>query len=130
MFLLFTRVGLFFCVLVVVLQADGASFYNDWAAPRFSDIPSQSGPFADPDQDGQTNLVEFAFGTDPRVAGDFHDLIVPRFASANGALAVEVLERQGRQPGVQIDLYLSANPARPNWIRPWWSRWTTNSLPS
>jgi hypothetical protein len=42
---------------------------------------------------------------------------------------VEILEREGHQPGVQIDLYVSSQ-LRTNWFRPWWLRTTTNSLPS
>src|SRR6267378_1135977 len=99
MSMLSTRAVLLFCAAAFcVVPVDSAQFYNDWAAAHFSDLPSQSGPFADADQDGQTNLVEFAFGTDPRLAGDFQGLVIPRFASANGTLGVEVLERQGHQP--------------------------------
>ena len=42
------------------------NIYNDWAAANFADIPAQSGVLADPDGDGEANLIEFAFGTDPR----------------------------------------------------------------
>src|SRR5207249_8370986 len=68
MFILFTRIALLFCTTGFCVY--GAQFYNDWAAAHFNDLPGQSGPLADPDQDGQTNIVEFAFGTDPRLAGD------------------------------------------------------------
>ena len=41
---------------------------------------------------------------------------------------MEILEREGHQPGAQIDLYLSADLE--NWFRPWWLRTVTNSQPS
>lgn len=40
-------------------RLSGSQFYTNWAAARFSDIPEQSGPLADPDLDGERNLVEF-----------------------------------------------------------------------
>jgi hypothetical protein len=110
---------------------DGAQYYTNWAAAHFSDIPAQSGPLSDPDQDGQLNVVEFAFGTDPRVAGDFAGAVQPVFGGTDGsnaAFAVEILEREGHQPGAQIDLYLSADLK--HWFRPWWLRTITNSQPS
>jgi hypothetical protein len=114
-----------------VFPAVGAQFYNDWAASHFSDIPGQSSPTNDPDGDGQVNLVEFAFGTDPRAPGGIAGAVTPQFGSANGTngiFTVQILEREGHQPGVQIDLYLSAQLT--NWFRPWWLRVTTNSQPS
>lgn len=110
---------------------DGAEYYTNWAAARFSDMPAQSGPRSDPDQDGELNVVEFAFGTDPRVPGGIAGSVLPTAGGRDGtntAFAVEILEREGRQPGVQIDLYLSADLA--NWFRPWWLRTVTNSQPS
>ncbi len=117
--------------LFSLCPAPGAQFYNDWAATRFNDIPAQSGSTNDPDGDGEVNLVEFAYGTDPRSPGGLTNAVTPRFGSAsgaNGVFTVEILERAGHQPGVQIDLYLSANLT--NWFRPWWRRVTTNSQPA
>src|SRR5207237_677984 len=129
MFIQFTRITLVFSALLLCnFGVNGAQFYNDWAATRFVDIPSQSGPFADPDQDGQANLVEFAFGTDPRVTDDFHGLIIPRFADTNGGVGVEVWQRLGHQLGAQINLAVSADLV--HWTWPWWQRAPTNSLPS
>src|SRR5207244_287402 len=42
--------------------------------------------------------------------------------------SVELLERAGHRPGVQIDLDLSANLTK--WIRPWWYRTASPSQPS
>ena len=112
---------------------NGAQYYTNWAAAHFSDIPAQSGPLADPDGDGEPNVVEFAFGTDPRVGGGIADAVQPLYGGVSGTNAVfqvEILEREGHQPGVQIDLYLCANLTMTNWFRPWWQRTTTNSLPS
>ena len=110
---------------------NGAQFYTNWAAAHFSDIPAQSGPLFDPDSDGEPNVVEFAFGTDPRAGGGIAGAVQPLNGGVSGTNAVfqvEILEREGHQPGVQIDLYLSAQLT--NWFRPWWQRTTTNSLPS
>jgi hypothetical protein len=55
----------------------------------------------------------------------------PLFGSpsgTNGIFTVELLEREGHQPGAQIDLSLSADLE--HWFRPWWLRATTNSQPS
>ena len=132
---LFLRLNLF--VLAIfhagIFAANGAQFYNDWAATNFSDVPSQSSITNDPDGDGEMNLTEFAFGTDPRAAGGITGAVNPVFGSANGTngiFSVEILERAGHQPGAQIDLLLSANLAGTNFFRPWWLRVTTNSLAS
>jgi hypothetical protein len=123
-----------FCALTLATLPShliGAQFYNDWAASRFSDVPAQSGPLADPDQDGQANLFEFAFGTDPRVADSTAQLVFPLSGGVSGAnveFDVQILERAGHQSGAQIDLYLS--PDLKHWLRPWWLRVTTNSLAS
>ena len=112
------------------LQATSAQFYNDWAAERFTDIPSQGGFTNDPDGDGEKNLVEFAFGTDPRAAGGLTGAVDPVSVSAtgpNGLFSVNVLERNGHEPGAQIDLYLSSNLT--TWFRPWWLRTATNLKP-
>ena len=52
-------------------------YYTNWAAAHFSDIPAQSGPLSDPDQDGELNVVEFAFGTDPRAPGGIAGAVQP-----------------------------------------------------
>jgi pectate lyase-like protein len=117
--------------LLSLFPAISAEFYNDWAAVHFADIPSQSGTTNDPDGDGEVNLVEYTFGTDPRVAGGSSGLVTPLFGSTtgtNGTFTVELLERAGHRPGVQIDLYLSDNLT--TWFRPWWLRALTNSQPS
>ncbi len=118
-------------VALAAFSSSSAEFYNQWAASRFADLPSQSGPYYDPDGDGESNVVEFAFGTDPRAGGGTTGALNPLFGATdgtNGVFAVEMLERGGHQPGAQIDLYLSANMA--DWFRPWWYRVTTNSQPS
>ena len=110
---------------------NGAQFYTNWAAVHFSANPAQGDPLADPDLDGEVNLVEFAFGTDPLAGGGITGAMQPVFGGTSGTNAVfqvEILEREGHQPGVQIDLYLSAQLT--NWFRPWWLRTTTNSWPS
>ncbi len=108
----------------------GALFYNDWATLHIAN-PADRGPLADPDQDGQPNLVEFAFGTDPSIADSSAGVLNPLSGGASGTnveFRIELLERAGRQPAAQIDLFLSADLK--SWIRPWWLRVVTNSQPS
>src|ERR1039458_1967878 len=91
---------------------NGAQFYTNWAAAHFSGNPAQGDPLADPDSDGEANVVEFAFGTDPLASGGIAGAVQPLSGGVSGTNAVfqvEILEREGHQPGVQIDLYLSAN---------------------
>ena len=135
MFRLFLRLNLFALAIfhAGIFTAGGAQFYNDWAAANFSDIPAQSSLTNDPDGDGELNLIEFAFGTDPRAASGIAGAINPVFGLANGTngiFSVEILERAGHQPGAQIDLLLSANLAGTNFFRPWWLRVPTNSQAS
>src|SRR5881394_3169930 len=110
-----------------------SEYYTNWASTRFTDVPSQAGPSSDPDADGDANLVEFAFGTDPRVTGGIIGAVNPISGLPGGtnvAFSVNILEQAGRQPGAQIDLSLSSNLAGTNWFRPWWLRVPTNSQPS
>lgn len=131
------RIGFPSCILVIGVwvltqfHLQGAQYYTNWAAVHFSDIPAQSGPLSDPDLDGEVNLVEFAFGTDPRVVGGIAGAVQPLSGGlygSNATFAAQILEREGHQPGAQIDLYVSADLKR--WFRPWWVRTITNSLPS
>src|ERR1043166_3890718 len=125
------RFILFSCALLALLPArmfGGTSFFNAWAAARMSDVPAESGVSGDPDLDGKSNLVEFAFGSDPRSAASLPPaLSFPAGVKSgtNGAFTVEILELQGRQPGVQIDLQLSSNLS--TWVRPGWLRVTGTS---
>ncbi|MFO1476254.1 MAG: right-handed parallel beta-helix repeat-containing protein [Verrucomicrobiota bacterium] len=110
----------------LALSAPAAQFYNDWAATHISN-PSSRGSLADPDQDGEVNAVEFVFGTDPVVANS-GSLLTPLSgpsSGTNGEFTVSVLEREGHQPGAQLDLYLSSDLRQ--WFRPWWLRAVTNS---
>ena len=106
---------------------DAAPFFNDWAATNLVSVPSQSGPLDDPDNDGAANLAEFAFGTDPLTGNGLGPAILPSFTGANGFYGVELLELEGHQLGVQIDVDAAADLN--HWIRPWWFRTVTNSLP-
>jgi Pel9A-like, right handed beta helix region len=120
-------------LLAAIFPATGAQFYNDWAAGHFADLPAQSGLTNDPDGDGEPNLVEFAFGADPRAAGGVAGAVAPQpgaIRGSNSLFSVEILEREGHQPGTQIDLLLSSKVAGTNWFQPWWLRLATNSLPS
>jgi hypothetical protein len=105
---------------------NGAEFYNDWATNHLSSLPSQSGPTNDPDADFVANLAEYAFGTDPLVGAGLGNLILPGLSGEDGVFAVELFERAGHRPGLQIDMQATADMT--HWIQPWWLR-TTNSLP-
>ncbi|HTY86665.1 MAG TPA: hypothetical protein VMB80_04310 [Candidatus Acidoferrum sp.] len=107
----------------------GAQFYTNWVAAHGLSL-AQSDPQADPDGDGEPNVVEFAFGTDPLAPGGIFGLVQPTSGGVSGtntAFHVQILEREGHQPGVQIDLYLSRDLV--TWFHPWWLRTVTNSLP-
>jgi hypothetical protein len=128
----FVLLAFLICSFFFAGRLRAAQYYNDWAASYFSGNPAQAGPTNDPDGDGDVNLVEFAFGTDPTVAGANADKITPRFGSmsgSNGVFSVDIFERSGHQPGVQIDLWLAASVNSTNWFRPWWLRAITNSQP-
>ncbi len=128
------RVAVVFSVVALVpFLATASQYYNDWAAAQFSDIPAQAGVLADPDGDGEANLTEFVFGTDPRASGGIAGAVTPVSGAPSGtnvAFSVNILEQQGHQPGAQIDLYLSPDLSGSNWFRPWWLRVVTNSQPT
>jgi hypothetical protein len=116
-------------VLFAAFRSGGAELYSSWTNSYFGDVPTESGPTNDPDSDAEINLLEFAFGTDPRSGtSSVLSLIIPHVDTTNGVYAVEVLEQRGHQLGIQLDLDLSASLA--NWVRPWWQRTVTTSLPS
>ncbi len=108
-------------------SSNGAQFYNDWAATNLNTVPTQSGPTNDPDSDGVANLAEFAFGTNPLVGTGLGNAITTIFGGTNGYFGVELLEQAGHVPGVQIDVDATVDMV--HWIRPWWLRTLTNSLP-
>ncbi len=126
-------IHVFVCAVLMIgpAPASAAQFYNDWAATNFYDLPAQRGPLLDPDADGERNLIEFAFGTDPRSAGGISGAMTPVWGTTSGTsgtFKVEVLERAGHQPGTQIDLHVSANLT--DWFRPWWLRDPIAARPS
>lgn len=116
-------------LMLISLPMSGAQYYTNWAA-AYSLGAAQRDPLADPDADGEPNVVEFAFGTNPtNAAGGIAGAVQPVSGGTSGTNAVfqvQILEREGHQPGVQIDLHLSKDLT--NWFRPWWLRTTTNSL--
>ncbi|HSU56111.1 MAG TPA: right-handed parallel beta-helix repeat-containing protein [Candidatus Dormibacteraeota bacterium] len=105
----------------------GSEFYTNWAAAHFSDIPSQSGPQFDPDGDGQVNLIEYTFGTDPRLASTLSGVLNPQFENATGGLGIVVYEAGGHRAGVQLDLNLSSDLV--HWTKGWFQRAVANSQP-
>lgn len=84
--------------------------FAQWQAENFSsselDDPALSGPAADPDHDGMTNLVEFAFGFDPKsgVATPVAEgLGLPKFSLIEDVGGFfEVLEYPRRRTGARI----------------------------
>lgn len=74
----------------LILNLQAGSFF-EWAGDEFEPAEienvSISGPGADPDKDGMSNLLEYALGTDP-LYPDAHDgSIVLKFA--NGQVSFE-----------------------------------------
>jgi pectate lyase-like protein len=115
-----------FCSLALS-SSKAAQFFNDWAATNLTTVPTQSGPLDDPDNDGAANLAEFAFGTPPLVSTGLGNAITTVFGGTNGFFGVELFEQGGHELGVQIDVDATVDMV--NWIRPWWLRTLTNSLP-
>jgi hypothetical protein len=114
-------------VALLAPPSNGAPFFNDWAATNLNTVPAQSGPTNDPDSDGAANLAEFAFGTDPLVGTGLGNAITTIFGGTSGFFGVELFEQAGHVPGVQIDVDATVDMV--HWIRPWWLRTLTNSLP-
>ena len=50
----------------MILNTPATGSYSTWAAAFFSPVLSDTAATADPDNDGLTNLVEYALGLDPR----------------------------------------------------------------
>lgn len=122
-------VGLIPALLLLAFSASlcAAEFYNDWATNHMGSVPSQSSPTNDPDSDGVVNLAEYTFGTDPLVSDGIGNAIVALPPETNGVYRMDIFERAGHRPGVQINLDATANLT--NWIRSCWVRTLTNSLP-
>ncbi|HTS18452.1 MAG TPA: right-handed parallel beta-helix repeat-containing protein [Verrucomicrobiae bacterium] len=118
----------FFVALGFAFASAHAQFFNDWAATNLNTVPLQSGPLDDPDNDGAPNLAEFAFGTDPLQPTGLGNAIQALVTGSNGLYAVQLLELAGHVPGVEINVDASIDVT--NWIRPWWFRTVTNSLPT
>ena len=124
--------GVAFLLLVTLVLplscAQGAEYWTNWVPEYLSNYPSQRGVADDPDNDGVPNLVEYALGTSPITSGDGKGCVRPVFGGTNGSFGVEVLEKAGHRPGVQMHLKLSSNFT--NWIEPWWQVSVTNSRSS
>ena len=54
----------------ISLSGTGHTIYNDWATAFTGPPLSNTAPGADPDNDGHSNLYEFAFNGDPRSGSD------------------------------------------------------------
>lgn len=57
------------CTVAVITAGSTAITYEDWQALHFTAGEANSGRLEDADGDGINNLLEYAFGTDPRGAG-------------------------------------------------------------
>src|SRR5262245_19622368 len=71
------RAAMFAVVLLVPFLAGASQYYNDWAAAHLADVPAQAGISNDPDGDVEVNLIEFVFGTDPRMGGGIVGAVNP-----------------------------------------------------
>jgi hypothetical protein len=91
-----------------------SSAYRGWDNRYFSnterDDPAVSGPDADPDGDGRTNLAEYAFVTDPRAADLPGLTVVP----SGGLPAVKF-----RRPRLAVDLAWSLESCTDPGNGPW-----------
>jgi surface-anchored protein len=84
--------------------------FAEWQATHFSgtelETAAISGPEADPDHDGMSNLIEFGFGYDPRIGTSIPiaaGLGLPKMTTLEeGGLYYEVLEYPRRRAGEQI----------------------------
>ena len=84
--------------------------FAQWQATHFSgtelETAAISGPAADPDHDGMSNLVEFGFGYDPRTGSTTPiaaGLGLPKMTTIQeGGVYYEVLEYPQRRAGEQI----------------------------
>jgi surface-anchored protein len=84
--------------------------FAQWQATHFSgtelETAAISGPEADPDHDGMSNLVEFGFGYDPRMGSAIPIAVglgLPKMTTLKeGGLYFEVLEYPQRRAGEQI----------------------------
>ena len=118
---------------VTVGQTNGAGFamksakatgplpittWDEWRAKAFNTTqladPAVSGPNADPDKDGMVNLIEFALGGHPLIAGA-SERIVPGLIFSGGRyrLTMKVLKRCDRAASfsAQASLNLATWPA-------------------
>lgn len=116
-----------FAAFLCLPRAGTAQFYADWATNHFADLPSQSGPLLDADLDRTTNLVEFTYGTDPRVVDSTAGSVMLRPDGTDGAIGVDLYQREGRRDGIQVNLEVSSD--LDHWVRPWWHRVPAPSLP-
>lgn len=97
-----------------------AEFFDQWAASVLSAYPLEQGSLDDPDGDNELNLTEFTYGTNATAPLGIGAAVQPLKSGSDGVLGVELFQRAGRRPGIQIDLDLSADLSR--WTRPWWQR--------
>lgn len=116
------RRALGYAAASVLLAAHGrAQTYAEWATAAFPADKAARQPEADPDGDGLSNLAEFAFGSDPKAGAPTGQLLqLPITGATTGEVTVEILERAGHRPGVQIDVALSSDLT--TWFRPSWRR--------
>jgi hypothetical protein len=90
-----------------------SSNYAFWAAQRFNIQemfdPAISGPSADPDSDGESNLSEFVLGSNPR---DIHSRFGIRPHVAGGMTRLQFQAASGRTYTVQVRSGLQGGEAR------------------
>ena len=87
-------------------NADDRVLFGGWKSGAFlaaeQGDPAISGPGADPDGDGLTNLMEFALGSDPKVAGP----------AAHGPLAGAAFFNEATPPADYATFTVIRDPAR------------------
>ncbi|HIG27888.1 MAG TPA: hypothetical protein EYQ50_08855 [Verrucomicrobiales bacterium] len=81
--------------------------FEDWVSEHL--LPTdQNGLGHDPDQDGSSNFLEFAMGTDPTNATSFSKLEVRRSVSTESSLGIELIYREAKnRTGFNFKLFKS-----------------------
>lgn len=88
--------------------------YSFWQQRYRIDLAEQLGPFADPDGDGQNNLVEYAAWTDPSDPKSIADLEVTSVATATGIYPQFSILRTAERP--DIDYQVLGSEDLTKWI--------------
>ncbi|MDX1681334.1 MAG: hypothetical protein R3242_11465, partial [Akkermansiaceae bacterium] len=87
-------------ITVTVLE-EGTSTYDTWSTGSFANAVTDTAMTSDPDGDGRSNMMEFAFGTDPTlmdmgplaIDGSRHGAPVAAVDTVSGGFALYFMRR-------------------------------------